>query len=145
MALAALLRFVASLSMGGEWSLESLVMEISPIDRAWLAGVIGSAANLGYMASRLPDCSPRSCRTCIRLSCRSASAYAEWLAGEKNSGCSSAADWCGSGVRHSSSVYSWRNRSLGQIKGSITWPTIDLLGVLIRATAGWTRGALGSS
>lgn len=47
----ALLRFIASLGMGGEWSLGvALVMEIWPDrSRAWLAGVIGAAANFGYM------------------------------------------------------------------------------------------------
>lgn len=46
----ALFRFIASLGMGGEWSLGvALVMEVWPNrSRAWLAGVIGAAANLGY-------------------------------------------------------------------------------------------------
>ncbi len=47
----ALLRFVSALGMGGEWSLGvALVMEIWP-DRArgLLAGLIGAAANLGYL------------------------------------------------------------------------------------------------
>ena len=37
--------------MGGEWSLGvALVMEVWPDrSRAWLAGVIGAAANLGYL------------------------------------------------------------------------------------------------
>jgi MFS family permease len=44
-------RLVASLGMGGEWSLGvALVMEVWPDrSRAWLAGVIGSAANFGFM------------------------------------------------------------------------------------------------
>jgi SHS family sialic acid transporter-like MFS transporter len=44
-------RFIASLGMGGEWSLGvALVMELWPNrSRAWLAGVIGAAANFGYM------------------------------------------------------------------------------------------------
>jgi len=47
----AVLRFVASLGMGGEWALGvALVMEIWPNkSRAWLAGIIGSSANFGYM------------------------------------------------------------------------------------------------
>lgn len=47
----AVLRFVASLGMGGEWSLGvALVMEVWPDrSRAWLAGVIGASANAGYM------------------------------------------------------------------------------------------------
>jgi MFS family permease len=44
-------RLIASIGMGGEWSLGvALVMEVWPDrSRAWLAGVIGSAANLGYL------------------------------------------------------------------------------------------------
>ena len=44
-------RFIASLGMGGEWSLGvALVMEVWPDrSRGWLAGVIGAAANFGYM------------------------------------------------------------------------------------------------
>jgi MFS transporter, SHS family, sialic acid transporter len=47
----AVLRFVASLGMGGEWSLGvALVMEVWPNQsRGWLAGIIGAAANCGYM------------------------------------------------------------------------------------------------
>ena len=47
----AVLRFIASLGMGGEWSLGvALVMEVWPNrSRAWLAGIIGAAANFGYM------------------------------------------------------------------------------------------------
>jgi SHS family sialic acid transporter-like MFS transporter len=45
------LRFVASLGMGGEWALGvSLVMEVWPNrSRALLAGLIGAAANVGYL------------------------------------------------------------------------------------------------
>jgi MFS family permease len=45
------LRFIASLGMGGEWSLGvALVMEVWPNrSRAFMAGLIGAAANLGYM------------------------------------------------------------------------------------------------
>src|ERR1043166_3368277 len=45
------LRFVAALGMGGEWSLGvALVMECWPRDkRPLLAGVIGAAANLGFV------------------------------------------------------------------------------------------------
>jgi MFS transporter, SHS family, sialic acid transporter len=44
-------RLIASVGMGGEWSLGvALVMEVWPDrSRAWLAGVIGAAANLGYL------------------------------------------------------------------------------------------------
>jgi SHS family sialic acid transporter-like MFS transporter len=53
------LRFLAALGMGGEWALGvALVMEVWPAGsrswlrgisvQAWLAGVIGSAANLGF-------------------------------------------------------------------------------------------------
>lgn len=46
-----LLRFVAALGMGGEWSLGvALVMEVWPNrSRALMAGLIGAAANFGYM------------------------------------------------------------------------------------------------
>ena len=45
------LRFLAALGMGGEWSLGvALVMEIWPDrSRAFLAGLIGAAANVGYL------------------------------------------------------------------------------------------------
>jgi MFS family permease len=51
----AVLRFIAALGMGGEWSLGvALVMEIWPgQSRGLLAGLIGSAANLGYMSVAL--------------------------------------------------------------------------------------------
>lgn len=45
----AVLRFVASLGMGGEWSLGvALVNEVWPArSRAWIAGMIGAASNVG--------------------------------------------------------------------------------------------------
>ncbi len=45
------LRFMASLGMGGEWSLGvALVMEVFPNrSRAFMAGLIGAAANVGYL------------------------------------------------------------------------------------------------
>lgn len=45
------LRFIASLGMGGEWSLGvALVMEMWPNrSRAFMAGLIGAAANVGYL------------------------------------------------------------------------------------------------
>lgn len=48
----AVLRFIASLGMGGEWSLGvALVNEIWPgKSRAWVAGLIGAAANFGFLA-----------------------------------------------------------------------------------------------
>jgi MFS family permease len=49
------LRFVSALGMGGEWSLGvALVMEIWPDrSRAFLAGLIGAAANVGYLVIAL--------------------------------------------------------------------------------------------
>jgi len=46
-----LMRFVAALGMGGEWSLGvALVMEAFPNrSRAFMAGLIGAAANVGYL------------------------------------------------------------------------------------------------
>jgi MFS family permease len=45
------LRFIASLGMGGEWSLGvALVMEVWPNrSRSFMAGLIGAAANVGYV------------------------------------------------------------------------------------------------
>lgn len=47
----AAMRFMASLGMGGEWSLGvALVMEVWPNrSRAFMAGLIGAAANVGYL------------------------------------------------------------------------------------------------
>lgn len=47
----AVLRFIAALGMGGEWALGvSLVMEVWPNrSRALMAGLIGAAANVGYL------------------------------------------------------------------------------------------------
>ena len=44
-------RFIASLGMGGEWSLGvALVMEIWPNrSRGWIAGIIGAASNVGFL------------------------------------------------------------------------------------------------
>src|SRR5205823_11349743 len=44
-------RFIAALGMGGEWSLGvALITELWPDrSRAFLAGLIGAAANVGYM------------------------------------------------------------------------------------------------
>ena len=46
-----ILRFIAALGMGGEWSLGvALVMEVWPNrSRPFMAGLIGAAANVGYM------------------------------------------------------------------------------------------------
>lgn len=46
-----ILRFIASLGMGGEWALGvALVMEVWPNrSRAFMAGLIGAAANVGYL------------------------------------------------------------------------------------------------
>jgi MFS family permease len=47
----AVLRFVASLGMGGEWSLGvALVNELwAGRNRAWIAGMIGAASNIGFL------------------------------------------------------------------------------------------------
>jgi SHS family sialic acid transporter-like MFS transporter len=51
----AVLRFIASLGMGGEWSLGvALVMESWPNrSRAFLAGLIGAASNVGFLSVAL--------------------------------------------------------------------------------------------
>jgi MFS family permease len=50
-----ILRFIAALGMGGEWSLGvALINEIWPgRSRAFLAGLIGAAANVGYLVIAL--------------------------------------------------------------------------------------------
>jgi MFS family permease len=47
----AVLRFIASLGMGGEWSLGvALVNELwAGRNRAWIAGLIGAASNIGFL------------------------------------------------------------------------------------------------
>ena len=49
------LRFIASLGMGGEWSLGvALVNEIwAGRNRAWIAGMIGAASNIGFLLTGL--------------------------------------------------------------------------------------------
>ncbi len=51
----AALRFVASLGMGGEWALGvALVNEVwGSKNRAWVAGMIGAAANFGFLGTGL--------------------------------------------------------------------------------------------
>ncbi len=51
----AALRFIASLGMGGEWALGvALVNEIwGSKNRAWVAGMIGAAANVGFLLTGL--------------------------------------------------------------------------------------------
>jgi MFS transporter, SHS family, sialic acid transporter len=47
----AILRFIASLGMGGEWALGvALIMEVWPVKwRPMLAGLIGAASNIGFL------------------------------------------------------------------------------------------------
>jgi len=51
----AVLRFIASLGMGGEWALGvALVNEIwGGKNRAWIAGMIGAASNIGFLLTGL--------------------------------------------------------------------------------------------
>lgn len=51
----AVLRFIASLGMGGEWSLGvALVNELwAGRNRAWIAGMIGAASNIGFLLTGL--------------------------------------------------------------------------------------------
>jgi MFS family permease len=84
------LRFVAALGMGGEWSLGvALVMEVWPDgSRAILAGLIGAAANFGYMliaavglALQMNPESLRSALTAVGLSTASVdslTAHSAW-------------------------------------------------------------------
>ena len=62
------IRFIAALGMGGEWSLGvALVMEVwQGQSRAFLAGVIGAAANAGYLVVALLSLSLGSIRTTLQ-------------------------------------------------------------------------------
>ena len=65
-----ILRFIAALGMGGEWSLGvALVMEVWPNrSRALMAGLIGAAANAGYRSAALVCRNPPSrCSSRIRV------------------------------------------------------------------------------
>ena len=86
----AVLRFIASLGMGGEWALGvALVTEIWPDrSRAWLAGAIGAAANVGFLLvgllslvlvsfiarRRRPAATGSACRRTLSRSCCAAKA-----------------------------------------------------------------------
>jgi MFS family permease len=87
----AVLRFIASLGMGGEWALGvALVMEVWPDrSRAWLAGVIGAAANFGYMAIAIVGLGLTAILADLHdaiLSVGIGPETADWLASDKNSG-----------------------------------------------------------
>ncbi|MFQ3649039.1 MAG: MFS transporter [Gemmataceae bacterium] len=62
------IRFIAALGMGGEWALGvALVMEVwQGQSRAFLAGVIGAAANAGYMIVALLSLSLESIRPSLQ-------------------------------------------------------------------------------
>lgn len=82
----AVLRFIASLGMGGEWSLGvALVMEVWPNQsRAWLAGLIGAAANIGYMIIAIVGLALNSLTHDLEaflLSCGLAETTTAWLTG----------------------------------------------------------------
>ena len=85
----AVLRFIASLGMGGEWALGvALVTELWPDrSRALLAGLIGAAANVGFLAIAIVSlvlvslihgvgnfCSQWECRRASSLRCCTATA-----------------------------------------------------------------------
>ena len=140
----AVLRFIASLGMGGEWSLGvALVMEVWPDrSRAWLAAAIGAAANFGYMIIAVAGLALSVSITDLRAAMLSVGVGPE------------TSDWL---VRHSG----WRILMLcGALPALLTflirlfvpestrweaekrkgstahWQTVDLLGVLIGAGAG---------
>lgn len=142
----AALRFIASLGMGGEWSLGvALVMEVWPDrSRAWLAGVIGAAANFGYMAIAIAGLGLAAILADIHsglLSLGISAETADWLAGPKNAG------WrvlMLIGALPALLTFlvrlfvpesdRWVNENQ---KGSTShWQTKDLFGVLIGAAAG---------
>lgn len=142
----AALRFVASLGMGGEWSLGvALVMEVWPDrSRAWLAGVIGAAANLGYMAIAVVGLALAAILADLHqaiLAVGVGPETANWLAGDKNSG------WrilMLLGALPALLTFVIRlfvpesHRWLDERRRGSTshWQTVDLLGVLIGAAAG---------
>jgi SHS family sialic acid transporter-like MFS transporter len=78
----AALRFVSALGMGGEWSLGvALVMEVWPNrSRALLAGLIGAAANFGYMFIALLGVGLGRVIGPLGDSLRSAGMSEEWVA-----------------------------------------------------------------
>src|SRR5262249_50082280 len=78
------LRFVAALGMGGEWSLGvALAMEVWPNrSRAFMAGLIGAAANVGYLLVGLVSLVLLDLLSHIHsglLQLGLASAWADWL------------------------------------------------------------------
>ncbi len=80
----AVLRFIAALGMGGEWSLGvALVMEVWPNrSRAFMAGLIGAAANVGFLGVALVGLGLHSLLENIKSSLLSiglAQASVDWL------------------------------------------------------------------
>ncbi len=87
----AVLRFIAALGMGGEWSLGvALVMELWPAkSRPVLAGLIGAAANVGFLAIALVGLVLAQFLTGITEALRATGMSEEWvtkLIGEDGSG-----------------------------------------------------------
>jgi MFS family permease len=76
-----LLRFIASLGMGGEWSLGvALVMEVWPNrSRAFMAGLIGAAANVGYLLVGLVGLGLLQILGTLREGLLAAGLPAEWV------------------------------------------------------------------
>jgi MFS family permease len=76
-----LLRFIASLGMGGEWSLGvALVMEVWPNrSRAFMAGLIGAAANVGYLLVGLVGLALLQILGTLREGLLAAGLSAEWV------------------------------------------------------------------
>src|SRR5262249_14338900 len=76
------LRFAAALGMGGEWSLGvALVMEVWPNrSRGLLAGLIGTAANFGYMLVALVGLGLQAILHRIEGGLRSVGLSEEWTA-----------------------------------------------------------------
>jgi MFS family permease len=143
-------RFLASLGMGGEWSLGvALVMEVWPDrSRAWLAAAIGAAANFGYMIIAVAGLALSVILTDIHagiLSIGIGPETADWLV--KNSG------WrilMLSGALPALLTFLIRlfvpeshRWEAENRKGSTShWQAVDLIGVLIGAGAGCALIAL---
>jgi MFS family permease len=75
------LRFIAALGMGGEWSLGvALVMEVWPNrSRAFMAGVIGAAANVGYLLVGLAGLVLAAVLSDVESGLRSMGLSEEWV------------------------------------------------------------------
>ncbi|MSR32645.1 MAG: MFS transporter [Gemmataceae bacterium] len=129
-----LVRFIAALGMGGEWSLGvALVMEVwQGRSRAMLAGLIGAAANAGYALVALLSLGLSSIRGTL-TEWGFSSSWVEWRLLMM---CGVLPALLTFFVRlYVPESHSWeKEKEKGATKG---WATKDLLGVLLGAFACW--------